>query len=220
MPLTELALLRLKPSITLDISRVRSNLQNAKHAMESFTGYPFYYYSQIEDPTLIYIIGCWESLQQHFGEWIPSEQNQNILGSLNDFIDVEWLYHYAIDGRFEKSTGESGETVPVDAPVLSIVRHTISRGERENFKKTFREVKHHVAEFTAPRQIAGGWRFDLKHGQSEGAPIEVDEFLLFTGWNDVLHHHAFAQTEQFKDYARIRSSLDHFDVKHLQRLTV
>ena len=72
MVVTELALLRLLPNISLADQTLLRNLAHAKKALESYTHQPFHFIPQIADPTFIYIIGSWDSPEQHWNDFIPS----------------------------------------------------------------------------------------------------------------------------------------------------
>lgn len=95
MAITEVALLRLKTSELSSSSR--STLQQAQQAQSEWSGYPVQFVRQIEDSSYFYIIGGWDSIAHHNGEWIKSETNQKLLGQLKDDIDVEWMFHVEID---------------------------------------------------------------------------------------------------------------------------
>jgi hypothetical protein len=70
--------------------------------MEAFTGFDFHYFTQTENPSILYIrvIGGWESPKQHFEQWIPSKENTDLLGLLKDLLDT---------------------------PTISVARHFVSR---------------------------------------------------------------------------------------------
>ncbi|WEW61667.1 hypothetical protein PRK78_007159 [Emydomyces testavorans] len=200
MPITELALLHLKPTITTTTTtnpNLQSALRSAKHAMESFTNHPFHLYTQVEDPSYIYIIGSWSSLTQHLEQWIPSPANQALLKSTRDLLDVEWMFHLDIDQLVTNEEGSEEGTMPFSAPVIAIVRHFVEEGKKEEFLDVFDRNKGLLVEATAPQPICGGWRMDGEQESGrEGA--ERDEFVLFSGWRDVAHHFEFAQTEEFE----------------------
>ncbi|EAS27791.3 uncharacterized protein CIMG_08995 [Coccidioides immitis RS] len=214
MPLTELALLHLKPTITVDNAALQSSLRSAKHAMESFTGYPFHFFTQVEDPSYIYIIGNWTSLTQHVDQWIPSEKNQALLEALENLLTVEWMFHLDID---QLATKEGSEGImPFSAPIVAIVRHFIAAGKKDSFVATFEKNKQSLVEFTAPQPICGGWRIDREQESGKDG-AEKDEFVLFSGWRKIAHHVDFAQTEPFERYKEIRDYLAAFEVKHATR---
>jgi hypothetical protein len=95
MPITEFALLRLKepePSAT-----TKSNLRDVIKEQSTWSKHPVNFVHQIEDSGLVYLLGGWESVAEHFGDWITSEPNQRLLAQLKNAIDIEWLFHLDID---------------------------------------------------------------------------------------------------------------------------
>ncbi|EEP78530.1 predicted protein [Uncinocarpus reesii 1704] len=214
MPITEIALLHLKPTVTIDDAPVRSSLRAAKLAMESFTGYPFHFYTQVDDPSYIYVVGSWATVAQHAEEWIPSQKNQEILASVRDLLDVDWMFHVDID---QFATGDSPAGVmPVLAPTLEITRHFVQAGKAQVFLAKFEESRESLAEFTAPQPVCGGWRIDREREAGNNG-MEKEEFLLFCGWRDVAHNLEFAQTEAFEKYKETREYLTAIETKHVTR---
>ncbi|ORY13538.1 hypothetical protein BCR34DRAFT_265664 [Clohesyomyces aquaticus] len=204
MTITEIALLRLSLNISADDSSLRSKLTHAKDVMEGYTGRRFYYLQQVEDPKLLYIIGEWESLDQHMNGFIPSADNQALLECLKDNLSVEWLHH--IDAPHSALPLPTADGEPC---FWSIGRHFIKPGQKEKFKETFENTKQHVQDLVTKGTIGGGWRMETE---------ELDEFVLFTPWTDVEQHQAFAKTDGFKEYFKITEYLDHADIKHAKLL--
>ena len=92
MTVTELALLRLTGHGTLT-EDIKIELRKAKQAMEAHTGRTFYFLQQIEDPACIYVLGEWESLEDHYEGFIPSQANKQCLERLEGKIEVVRLVH-------------------------------------------------------------------------------------------------------------------------------
>ncbi|OMP82662.1 hypothetical protein BK809_0006972 [Diplodia seriata] len=203
MTVTELALLRLKSGASFDDPTLRASLQKAKRAMEDFTRQPFHYFVQIEDPSYLYIVGSWPSVTNHFEEWIPSPANQDLLELLKDQISVDFMFHLDVEKP----------RLPLDAPVIAIGRHFVASDRRADFSHTFGAVKHNVEDFTAPRKVAGGWRIEKEADEKE-------EWVLFTGWDEVAQHGKFGESEPFQEYARIKEFVSGFDIKHAKILEV
>jgi hypothetical protein len=203
MAITELALLKLKDGVVLT-DKFKPTLREAQQAMEDYSGQgrKFYYLQQIEDPSCIYVLGEWESLEQHYQGFIPSKTNQDLLEALKDKLDVVWLNH--LDIPLSK--------VPLSAPVLSLGRHMVAPELRANFTNCFDRYKHHVESYVTEGAIAHGWNID------EGR--EREEFVLFAPWKEVLQHVNFASEEGFKEYAKIKDFMEDAEVKHVQILDI
>ncbi|KZM22831.1 uncharacterized protein EKO05_0001576 [Ascochyta rabiei] len=210
MTITEIALLHLSPDVAVDDAKLRSKLVRAKTVMQEFTGRSFYYLQQIEDPTYVYIVGEWESLSQHMNDFIPGSDNQAVLESLRGLMSVEWLLH--IDVPHAGLPLPSTVTNKHKAPVYGIVRHYIKDGQKSQFQQTFDMEKHNLQEFVTKGDFGGGWRVD-KEGNK-------DEWVLLTPWTSVEQHHAFAETDGFANYGKIREHIDGAEIKHARILDI
>jgi heme-degrading monooxygenase HmoA len=167
-------------------------------------------------------------------EWIPSTINQELMQSLKDELEVEWMFHVGID--IDKDTALPGtnaepqrrqEDSVFNAPTIAIGRYFITSGKRDEFTSLFTATNVHLAKFVSPWPFLGAWRLDkgvttvddLKAslaGPEEGK----EEFVLFTGWDDVTHHLRFAQSDNFQEFQRIRDSMDGAEIKHVVRLSL
>jgi heme-degrading monooxygenase HmoA len=214
MTITEIALLLLSSGITLDNTDLRSNLSLAKKTMDHFTGYNFYYMQQIEDPAYIYIIGEWDSLDQHMKGFIPGPDNQALLEDLKDLLTVTWLEH--IDAShaelpLPKDERRKGQALRGEM-VWSIGRHFVKSGEKDAFKETFEENKQYLQEYVTEGRVSGGWRVDKEEGK--------EEYVLFSPWKSVEQHMGFGKTEGFQKYGRIRKHIDGAEIKHARLLDI
>ncbi|KAF9024338.1 hypothetical protein BDZ89DRAFT_1069152 [Hymenopellis radicata] len=206
MAILELALLRLKPGVSIDATL--PNLRFAEKAMQQSAGagHAFYYYQQVEDPTLIYIVGSWPSVAYHYDVFIPSAENKQALELMKDQMGVEWLIHVDVDPK----SIQPG----LDTPMIAIARHFIKDGEpKELFDTTFASSKPPLIDATEGK-LVGGWRLDK---ELDGGR---DEWVLFTGWGSLEDHATFGNSEEFKRYAKIRDHLASFEVRHAQLLTL
>ncbi|KAJ5380604.1 uncharacterized protein N7496_003032 [Penicillium cataractarum] len=196
MPITEFALLRLKeqePS-----AKTKSSLRDVVKQQSAWSKHPVNFLRQIEDSGLVYLLGGWASVAEHFGDWITSAPNQRLLAELKDAIDIEWLFHLDID--------PSARNIPLDAPVLGITRYFVEASRKDEFESIFQAGAPHLGEYTAPYSYAGGWRID-KDGEDE-------EFVLFSGWNKVEDHFGFAESDAFKEFGKIKSAIKGAEIKH------
>ncbi|BCS28322.1 uncharacterized protein APUU_61370S [Aspergillus puulaauensis] len=212
MPVTELACLRLKNNLPLtDPSNetVYTKLQNGIKAQAEYTNAHAYILSQLEDPSYIYILGRWESAAQHLEEWIPSPKNQEIMAGLTEGIELVWIQHLDLDPN--PSSAEDGYVIPYHAPVVGIGRCFISPGGKDGFEKTFAATRHYVKEFKGTRDAVGAWRVD-REVDEQGSPKE--EFVLFSGWEDIHEHEEFRTSEGFKEFGKLKAFIDVMDVKH------
>jgi quinol monooxygenase YgiN len=214
MTITEIALLLLSPGTMVDNPDLRSNLSLAKTTMQNYTGHTFYYMQQVEDPAYIYIIGEWDSLDQHMNEFIPGPDNQAVLEGLKDLLTVPRLEH--IDAPHADLPLPKTETLRERALrgelVWSIGRHFVKSGEREAFQEMLEENQQYLQDYVTEGSIGGGWRVDKEEGK--------DEFVLVCPWKSVEQHMEFGKTEGFKKYGGIREYIDGAEIKHARLLDV
>lgn len=207
MAITEIAQLRLLPPTTADDASLRSKLAHAKAVMEKYTGRNFLYLQQIEDPSIVYVIGEWDSLDQHMNGFIPAAENQALLESLKDELTVDWLLHLDV----------AQATLPLlkintEADVISIGRHFIKSGEKDSFARAFESNKRFLQDYVTEGTIGGGWRVDKEDGK--------EEFVLFCPWKEMNQHFGFSKTEDFDKYAKIRDNVDGADINHAKLLVL
>ncbi|OKL57337.1 hypothetical protein UA08_07427 [Talaromyces atroroseus] len=220
MAVTELALLHLKNNNDLDApenENVKTALRIAIQKQAAFAGYPVYLFTQIEDPSYIYLLGGWDSVEVHVRKWIPSEENQQLLASVQEGLEVAWLQHIDIHPAFQSNrNGRGGDVTPPSAPVIAIGRYFVEGSKRGVFQDAFSANRHHLEAFTAPTSISAGW--GLGPGMEEDTVgSRKEEFVLFSGWDAVEDHSKFAELEGFEDFATIKQFLDGADIKHAVR---
>lgn len=236
MPVTELALLRLRPGTVLSDPPFRAKLAGAKRVMETYSNdlsrsvlhpsanpthinpedlpkpapdeHQFFFYSQHEDPALLYVIGSWPSAAMHRQSFVPSPENQQLLSLFNDDIAVESMFHVEVEQS----------SIPLDAPVLAIGQHWITPSNNAGFEEAFEDNKHHLEHFST-RKLTGGWRHEKEETPDGG---QKDLFILFSGWDDVDHHMNFAKSQSFEEYSKIITWIDEggFEVKHAVKVDI
>ncbi|GAQ03239.1 hypothetical protein ALT_0560 [Aspergillus lentulus] len=199
-PVTEIALLRLKsnpPSASF-----KALLLEGIKAQAEFSSYPVYLFTQVEDPSLIYLVGGWDSAQQHYDEWIPSATNQGIMAELSSEMELVGLSH--VDG----DAARQGELL-ADAPVVAVGRYFMSAEKKEGFDRVFEGLQRHLEEVTKPLPIFKGWKVEKEEGK--------EEFVLFSGWAEVQQHSESARSEGVQEFSKIKEYTDSSEVKHMVR---
>jgi heme-degrading monooxygenase HmoA len=208
MTVTEIALLHLSQGVMISDADVRSKLAHARTVMQEYTGRTFYYLQQVENPSCIYIIGEWESLDQHMNDFIPSAENQALLENLKELLSVEWLLH--IGAPHAALPLPASAQNQAKASVYALVRHYVKNGQGAQFQETYENEKRHLQAFVTEGTIGGGWRVD-----NDG---DEEEWMLLTPWTSVEQHHAFAETAGFAEYGRIREHIEGAEIKHARIL--
>ncbi|KAE8370810.1 hypothetical protein BDV27DRAFT_119078 [Aspergillus caelatus] len=214
-PVTELALFHLKSST--DRATIRRELSSVAKAQASYSKYPTYLFTQIENPSYIYLLGGWRSVSAHMDDWIPSSTNQSLLASLKEKLDLVYMVHIGIDpaelGMLRLPAGRSGEVPIVDAPVIAIGRYFLKTGQKDAFLNKFEETKRHLQVYIAPRGLKGGVRVEPKDKTDDGE--EKEEFVLFSGWAEVQDHFRFAECDGFEEFSQIKEILEGVEIQHV-----
>lgn len=95
MPVAEIALLHLKtPTPSTPLKEV---LLEAQREQSQYSGHRVNFLRSLDDNRDFYLLGGWESVAVHNGDWIPSETNQRLLGKLKDEVDVGYMFHLDVD---------------------------------------------------------------------------------------------------------------------------
>ncbi|EAW06636.1 uncharacterized protein ACLA_083310 [Aspergillus clavatus NRRL 1] len=198
-PVTEIALLHLKS--TPPSSSTLTLLREATSAQAKYSSYPVHLFTQVEDPSFIYLIGGWASARQHHEDWIPSPANQEFMRQLADEIEVVWMFHV------EGDAARQAELL-LGAAVVAVGRYFVGAARRDAFERVFGEVSGGLEGYTAPLPLFGGWRVEREEGE---------EFVLLSGWKEVQAHYDFASSEGFKEFSKIREYMDSAEINHMVR---
>ena len=67
-----------------------------------------------------------------------------------------------------------------------------------------------MKDYAKPYVVDGAWRIEK---ESE----DLDEFVMFVGWDSMERHMDFAKTEEFSKYAEIRDLVKSAETKHYRR---
>ncbi|KAJ5173320.1 hypothetical protein N7492_005913 [Penicillium capsulatum] len=196
MPITELALLRSK--VPEPTPSTREGLRAAQTAQSDWSKFPVHFLRQEEDTSYFYLLGGWESVAEHTGEWITSKTNQEVLGRLKDDVDVGWMFHLDID--------PSKSAAVLNAPVVSISRYFVEADKKAQFERVYTNGVPDPEAHISPLLFAGGWRID-KAGEDE-------EFVLLAGWNTVADHYKFPESDAFREFGKIKDAIKGVEIKH------
>lgn len=175
MPVLEITQLRLKglpfndPSLLQNLSAVREQLQTKSQ-----------FYTCIEDPTKLYIVGIWRDLKQHL-DFLASPARDEVLGPQEDMLDFEWTVHIEV---------ESIDALPLDVPVLAIERVIVKEGSVVVFEQA---AERHAQQLRGGTwlQILYNWRCDTASPKAEA--------VFLTGWENAEDHFSFFEKLQDRD---------------------
>jgi heme-degrading monooxygenase HmoA len=196
MPVLELTQLRLKgvavddPSLLESLSNVRGKLQTSSQ-----------FYSCIEDPTLIFILGIWPSLEAHH-DFLASPARDEVLGPQEELADFQWSIHMPLNEM---------AFLPLDAPVLSIERLTVKEDCVDAYNQATAEDAQLLATHTQPFNVANGWRCDANPG--------LHEAFIFTGWETKETHTGFAtKVQETTTFPAIKGLYTRLEVYHARNM--
>lgn len=169
MTISEIGLLRLKPTASLEDPDIQRRLKDIKSHLSSFTGHQFSYFRQLEDPSLLYLLGQWESLESHYKGMHGSAEWKKGVMEMSNYFDFQWMAHY----DFQLDSLEPPADDDDDAGVLEVHRFLMKTGSRAEFDKHAKAIS---AESTGEKGNAlGGWKADSKEGSEEYAVVLVVE---------------------------------------------
>ncbi|KAG4034846.1 hypothetical protein MFRU_002g01960 [Monilinia fructicola] len=227
MPCTELALLPLTSPLA---PALISKFQRAKHVLEAAAGYPCLFYVQVENPSLLYIVGTWES-PEHHERFLPSVENLGLFDLLGEDVlvgaglgeTVEGkgirMWHLECDAlsplRTEVDEGIGEEDAkkksPFSAPIISCNRHFVTSYNKGGFSKKLEEVRYALDAETKEYEIEGGWRIEKEAEDKE-------EWVMFSGWESVESHMASRGKDGFRGWKDIADWAEGFEIRHLRRI--
>eukprot|EP01032_Pedospumella_encystans_P010643 gene10643-12426_t len=165
MPVTELAILRLTTATYEDPTNLFKVLKRAKEVQETASGYPAYYFHQIEDPFYVYIIGSWNSVEDHVA-FLPKQENQEVLELVRSHVILSELTMIHIDMNIINSSIFARN-------FLNVVRYTVD-SEPSRARLSTKPIP-------VPTYAIGGWAIDEELGETLSGHHR-EEFVLFSGW--------------------------------------
>jgi hypothetical protein len=206
MPVLEILQLRVKPSISPSDPAILTSLQTVRSLLtQKIHSTHSRFYQSIEDTSLIYVLGLWDSLSQH-QDFLSSPLRAEILAPQEYLLDFSWCVHIPL---------ENMEDLPLEAPAVAIARIKVKSGEDHVVKHREITGKYRamLEESTRPFGVAEGWRVDVG-GEGER------EQVIFTGWEEKEDHLAFSTglRERFEDYRELRDHWESVEASHTRNM--
>ncbi|KAL4895399.1 hypothetical protein BDV59DRAFT_173830 [Aspergillus ambiguus] len=186
MAVTELAILHLKNAKEIS-PEIKSTLVSGASAQASFSRYPVRLYTQIEDPSYIYLLGGWDSVSQHMDEWIPSPTNQNVMSALLNEMEVFGMFHIDAEPQSEE------RNISRDAPIMTLKRYIVEEAKKAEFGTAFTQLKDSLEDHTAPRTLRCGWRIDYPKDRNG-----MFEFIFLSDGENIGERLLSLETDGFK----------------------
>ncbi|KAF2256261.1 hypothetical protein BU26DRAFT_414318 [Trematosphaeria pertusa] len=168
MPVLELTQLRLLNGVAPKDPLLLKALSTVRDALQTQSQF----YSCIQDPALIYILGLWPNLDAHH-EFLASPRAKEILGLQEDMLGFTWTVHVELDAM---------TSLPLEAPVMGITRRTVRQGRDDAHINGLAKERQTLLE-SSRYKVASGVRIDAAPG--------IHEVVTFTGWENTQAHDAF-----------------------------
>lgn len=194
MPVLELTQLRLK-AVVADDPALLNSLSVARGKLKTNSQF----YNGIEDPTLVFILGIWPSLDAHH-QFLSSPARDDVLGPQEDLLDFQWSLHMELDAM---------TSLPLDAPVLAITRLFIKGECVTAYEQAAAKNTRIVADISQHKAL-NGWRYDAEPGKHEA--------IIFTGWDSVQAHHAFFAKAADTDFSNVSALCEASNVSHCRNM--
>ncbi|KAL3428298.1 hypothetical protein PVAG01_01807 [Phlyctema vagabunda] len=210
MVVTEVAILPLSPGAALSAPAI-ARFKEAKATLEKAHHYDFYFFQQVEDPSIIYILGSWPSVAAHQA-FLPSTENQRLLTLLRDEVNADQIQMFHVDGDLLHS--QESRSSFFDVPLISCSRHFVPTKKKDGFINKFGEVEPIFRDYIKPTDVKGGWRIE----KEEVAGTEREEWVLLSGFDSVEHHQGLRKSDGFTQYREIEQFVSAVEVCHLKKI--
>ncbi|EXJ60579.1 hypothetical protein A1O7_04732 [Cladophialophora yegresii CBS 114405] len=197
MAIIELAHVSLKDGLTADDPQLKKNLREVKRVIEEYSKLETIFYRQLDDPTIMFVIGAWETKDHHQHGFDGSPQQGEILELIKDQMGIDWMHYIDVEQS----------RIPLDAPVLAIIKESFAKDSvnRTDFDQQFASQTAHIGG--ARYGAISGWNIRKdKH--------EQDVRVNFSGWeNQEEATQAMVNTiEHVKGFRAVPTDLNFFFV--------
>ena len=174
---------------------LRQNMQKVTEVIEGYNHLKNLFYVEVEDPSILYVIGAWESQAQHQKGFNGSMDQNEILELVKDQMDIDWMYYIDVEQS----------RIPLDAPVLEIKRYRLpANADKQRFNKAL-AAERQQRELPTEGSV-GAWNLPKRDG-------EEALWVQFTGWKSADNH----STAGGDDWA-VEDMVEKIDVKHATRV--
>jgi hypothetical protein len=168
MAIIELAHITLTNGVKATDLDLKKNLKEVKRVIEEYSKLTTLFYTQVDDPTVMFVIGAWESQEKHQHGFDGSPQQGEILKLIKDQMGIDWMHYMDVEQS----------QIPLDAPVLAIVKETFAK-HGVNKTQFDQDFAHQTPALSGARFGAvAAW--NLKKNKHER-----DVRMHFSGWQDV-----------------------------------
>lgn len=191
MPFSEIGLLKINPPFSLDDGDLRKRLSALKATLADITGHPFYHLQSIHDPSIVYLLGEWQSLEQHYT--VPGRQEfKDHLPDMTKFFALQWMAHYDF-------TMDDLHLPATDADHLEMVLFDVDKTKHESAAEAGKALIEEIQVTLEPGEaVVGGWRHEVK--DDDQLAIEILRHA-----SQGLNSEAFKALEKMSNKVKYRS---------------
>jgi hypothetical protein len=170
MGIIEFAHVKLVGGLTVSDPLLRQNMQKIIEVVGAYKHLETLFYVEVDNPSVLYVIGAWESQEQHQNGFNGSPEQAMILELVKDQMHIDQVYYLDLELS----------TLPLDAPILEIKQYTLpTEANKEGFNKVLAAGGQHPK--AGNLGSVGGWNLPKSDGE------EVI-WVQFTGWETVDGH--------------------------------
>jgi hypothetical protein len=158
MTIIELARCKLLNNIQISDPLLHRNLAKVSQVIQEYNHLPpTLFYPEVQDPSIFYVIGSWQSQEQHSKGFDGSPAQAEILELIKDQMDIEWMHYVDIEQ----------DKIPLNAQVLAINRYVLARSkDKQAFLEAFRARKEYLVSVSEGKTI-GGWNLPKQEGDEK-----------------------------------------------------
>ncbi|KAI1615574.1 hypothetical protein EDD36DRAFT_433133 [Exophiala viscosa] len=168
MAIIELAHISLKNGQKATDSQLTTNLKEVKRVIEEYSKLQTLFYEQIDDPSVLFVVGGWESKERHQDGFTGSPEQNKILSLVENQMDIDWMHYVDVEQ----------EHLPLVAPVLVIVKAVVGG---DTHKLMFDQA------FAAGTSSLGGARYGALAAWNIAKDDKEDVVRVhFSGWDSAV----------------------------------
>lgn len=170
-----------------------AKLSTARECLEQASGHTFRFFQQIQDPSMVHIIGKWDSIDAH-GAFLVSPENQHLLQLLSEDVmsskgkpEIQ-MWHLDVDAFDYPSLADSWLS---SATCVAYQWCTVSMQGRAQHSEDFGDL---VTAMKRSASAVGGWRIE-KEAEDEEWMVFYDPKVKMGTSLPAEDHQEFGKTE-------------------------
>ncbi|KAJ5261122.1 hypothetical protein N7478_011717 [Penicillium angulare] len=189
MPISEIGLLKLKPSYTIKDPELQTRLTEVQNGLHEFTYHKFYFFEQVEDPSFIYLLGhSWKERVK----------------VMSKYFEFQWMAHY--DFLIEDLNLDLD--LDIGQGVLEVMRFSMGEDEKESFADKVTKVRSGFDGATDAK-VLNGWKVDVNR--------DKEEYVELVAWRDLRAREEFVNVKGY-DLEILKGYAEFVDAQFIKRV--